>query len=432
MKSSVYCLVFSVSLLLLGPSLLASCTTEEDSVAEPLPAEMPKEDSTAVIDKLSLDQPQYVTTAMFNQYVMGSGWYEVESHEVLADGTYSVKDYWEGNSDVKRDECVFEHESVTTTFRFSYLPHYSVFYIVDMVVYDEVTGDVTTTGELNRYRPAYLFRILYVDDQEMRVLKRSGISRLVDNVYKDVYIYMVYRKMTKEQQEEFKERALYFIKNYMGETIMDNPISENVSAKTYEGKWNMYGHTIGDGKLKITDTTMEFVLPEDSLLSHFRDMSNWAEPDSLLARYPNEPFYGSANPECGWVTQQVKYTQQGTSDLYHYVNLNNGTGSNTTYLLANIEGIDYEKSNFSESTPKPESQCFFFGFTIEGVPYRVDLSGENGATAMHDLSTDQWTVMLAADTQKVFNLRTGEMIYNWHWPWSENTSLYFVTTKKIQ
>ena len=161
-------------------------------------------------------------------------------------------------------------------------------------------------------------------------------------------------------------------------------------------------------------------------------MSNWAEPDSLLARYPNEPFYGSANPECGWVTQQVKYTQQGTSDLYHYVNLNNGTGSNTTYLLANIEGIDYEKSNFSESTPKPESQCFFFGFTIEGVPYRVDLSGENGATAMHDLSTDQWTVMLAADTQKVFNLRTGEMIYNWHWPWSENTSLYFVTTKKIQ
>ncbi|MBQ8990020.1 MAG: hypothetical protein IJ067_10050 [Prevotella sp.] len=382
---------------------------------------MPKEDSTAVIDKLSLGPSIPVSYATFKQYVMGFGWCETETHVMKADGSIIQQDYWEGRNDGAPEMYDFFEGKMVSSLHGTINNAPYVFYCEDIASYDEVTGKVY--GHRGEY-----FRILSVNDTEMRVIKQGGTEPSENGIGKTVYLYVVLRVMTDEQLKNFRES--YQLVGFLDNSTMDNPLPS--STNIYEGEWHMYGHIIGYSELMVSDSKMEFLLPEDSLLSRIRDVSNWAEPDSLLARYPDEPFYGSANHACGFVVQHVNLSQQGSSDAYKYVSLNNSTASSTVYLLGNIdtERLGYEESAFPDTAPKPDSRSFFFGFTIGDTPYRLDLIGENGAVAMHDTSTDQWTIMLPTESQTVYNLKTGEMIYNWNWPWGDGSTLYYISTSK--
>ena len=186
----------------------------------------------------------------------------------------------------------------------------------------------------------------------------------------------------------------------------------------YEGEWRTgtRGDVIGKGNLAVKSDLMEFVLPEEFIVSGF--FRNWDE--RIKEIYPDEPLYVStSDPVCLGIAQHVSYFWQGTSDNAMYIDLANNSFTEGNADLFNFTS-DYGK--------------FSFGITIDETPYRIDITLSEKPTAVYDINTNTWVIMIQYNIISCVNLKTGSNILNYEiYLRSNNTTLVlvFTTTKKI-
>ena len=179
---------------------------------------------------------------------------------------------------------------------------------------------------------------------------------------------------------------------------------------TYEGEWSFslgaHGFT-EPGQLKVNGNRMEFVLPERNILKTFVDVitdafsEEYTDLNLMDPSLQTEQTYSS-------LTQRMDFRLEGVSGYNNYIGMfNSYTGNNTT-LFTNVENFEYDESLFADDIPNPGSNSYFFGVVVKGNPMRVELSGKSSASALFDLTTKLWTLILPADEFNIINLKTGE------------------------
>ena len=172
-------LKITAMLMCLGAGMLTGCNGD-DVLGEYT------DDGEFVVSKR-----QQVSTQKFNQTLVGHGWYEAETHEILDNGKYEKRDYWEGLIGVAPDNYEFGEGTVTAYY---YLDAYPAdAYRKLPMRYDETTGKVYFGGANEA------FTILSVSSNEVQVIKRAGSRDDGHGGMKQGYHYVKLRKMSDEQ-----------------------------------------------------------------------------------------------------------------------------------------------------------------------------------------------------------------------------------------
>jgi len=190
----------------------------------------------------------------------------------------------------------------------------------------------------------------------------------------------------------------------------------------YEGEWILDGQPIGTDKLTVNDETMEFVLPEDSIIARilsisYNDATNSDKPD----RYFTMKEYRGAQ-----IVQCAQYSMQGYSEKSNYISMSNSTEDIIDFFISRMDFLPMDgneidpRSIFAENIPDMPQGTYFFGFygMVENNPngpvtYRTELSGTNGANAIFSFSTGLWTLNLPIEKICVTDLLTGNRVWNY-------------------
>ena len=160
----------------------------------------------------------------------------------------------------------------------------------------------------------------------------------------------------------------------------------------YDGEWRVdtRSYVVGEGKLTVRKDSIEFVLPEEYIISS--GIRLWNDNlDSTLAQ--ELLFSSSSEVEYYGIVQHVHYTWEGSSSNAYYSELvslsNNSVG-------APVYGVYSFKVRFRSTPYKTD--------------YRVDLLLSDKATAMYDVNTKMWTIMIPLDKIVVVNLKSGKNV----------------------
>ena len=175
--------------------LLTSCSKDEESnnpVNFPDDNGVVEPDENGVIEK----DPTPVSSALFNQYTIGYGWHEAETHEINDDGTYQKRDYWEDMVGGAPESYEFGEGTVTCYISIDHL--FADCYYKRTLRYDETTGEVF----FNEYKA---FTVLSANEQEIRIVKSGGVRDDQKGGMVEVFLYVILRRMTAEQLQETRE-----------------------------------------------------------------------------------------------------------------------------------------------------------------------------------------------------------------------------------
>ena len=178
-------------LLVATVGLLTSCSKDDDT-KDPVICPVGLPDDNGVIER----DPTPVSLALVNQYTIGYGWREAETHEMNDDGTYQKRNYWEGMEGAGPERYEFGEGTVTCYVYIDALPA-DGFYKRSLR-YDETTGEVF-------FDENKIFTVLSANEQEIRVVKLGGLRDDNHGGMKQIFLYVVLRRMTDEQLQETRD-----------------------------------------------------------------------------------------------------------------------------------------------------------------------------------------------------------------------------------
>lgn len=173
---------------------------------------------------------------------------------------------------------------------------------------------------------------------------------------------------------------------------LSNAIDKLSAMGIYEGEWRVEtrSYVVGNAKLTVKADSMYLILPEEYILSSgirlLDDNQSSQLSSELLFRLSTEiEYYG--------VVQRIHYTWQGSSSNAYY---------------SELESLS--KNSFDTS----DYGVYSFKIRCHNSPYkadyRVDLMLSDKVTAMFDVDTKMWTVMIPLDRIAVVNLKTGKKV----------------------
>ena len=171
--------------------LLTSCSKDDDT-KDPVICPVVLPDDNDIIER----DPTPVSLALFNQYTIGYGWCEAETHEMNNDGTYQKQNYWEDMDGGGPERYEFSEGVVTCYIYVDALPA-DGFYKRSLR-YDETTGEVF-------FDENKVFTVLSANEQEIRVVKLGGLRGDNHGGMKQIFLYVVLRRMTDEQLQETRD-----------------------------------------------------------------------------------------------------------------------------------------------------------------------------------------------------------------------------------
>jgi hypothetical protein len=170
---------------------------------------------------------------------------------------------------------------------------------------------------------------------------------------------------------------------------LNNAVDQLSSMGIYKGEWRPGSRNsvvIGEGLLTVKKDSMEFILPEEYIVSSglrfWYDGFSEGSPDEPLFASPSEPIYQGT-------VQHIHYIWQGASANANYVEIE---------PTSNIPGQSLRYGFYS------------FEMTIDRTPYRVDLQLTEKVTSMYDVNTKMWTIMIPLDKIAVVNLKTDKKV----------------------
>ena len=178
-------------LLVATVGLLTSCSKDDDT-KDPVICPVVLPDDNDIIER----DPTPVSLALFNQYTIGYGWCEAETHEMNNDGTYQKQNYWEDMDGGGPERYEFSEGVVTCYIYVDALPA-DGFYKRSLR-YDETTGEVF-------FDENKVFTVLSANEQEIRVVKLGGLRGDNHGGMKQIFLYVVLRRMTGEQLQEIRD-----------------------------------------------------------------------------------------------------------------------------------------------------------------------------------------------------------------------------------
>lgn len=178
-------------LLVATVGLLTSCSKDNDT-KDPVICPVVLPDDNDIIER----DPTPVSLALFNQYTIGYGWCEAETHEMNNDGTYQKQNYWEDMDGGGPERYEFSEGVVTCYIYVDALPA-DGFYKRSLR-YDETTGEVF-------FDENKVFTVLSANEQEIRVVKLGGLRGDNHGGMKQIFLYVVLRRMTDEQLQETRD-----------------------------------------------------------------------------------------------------------------------------------------------------------------------------------------------------------------------------------
>lgn len=178
-------------LLIATVGLLTSCSKDDDT-KDPVICPVVLPDDNDIIER----DPTPVSLALFNQYTIGYGWCEAETHEMNNDGTYQKQNYWEDMDGGGPERYEFSEGVVTCYIYVDALPA-DGFYKRSLR-YDETTGEVF-------FDENKVFTVLSANEQEIRVVKLGGLRGDNHGGMKQIFLYVVLRRMTDEQLQETRD-----------------------------------------------------------------------------------------------------------------------------------------------------------------------------------------------------------------------------------
>lgn len=178
-------------LLVATVGLLTSCSKDDDT-KDPVICPVVLPDDNDIIER----DPTPVSLALFNQYTIGYGWCEAETHEMNNDGTYQKQNYWEDMDGGGPERYEFSEGVVTCYIYVDALPA-DGFY-KRFLRYDETTGEVF-------FDENKVFTVLSANEQEIRVVKLGGLRGDNHGGMKQIFLYVVLRRMTDEQLQETRD-----------------------------------------------------------------------------------------------------------------------------------------------------------------------------------------------------------------------------------
>lgn len=178
-------------LLVATVGLLTSCSKDDDT-KDPVICPVVLPDDNDIIER----DPTPVSLALFNQYTIGYGWCEAETHEMNNDGTYQKQNYWEDMDGGGPERYEFSEGVVTCYIYVDALPA-DGFYKRSLR-YDETTGEVF-------FDENKVFTVLSANEQEIRVVKLGGLRGDNHGGMKQIFLYVVLRRMTDEQLQEIRD-----------------------------------------------------------------------------------------------------------------------------------------------------------------------------------------------------------------------------------
>ena len=174
MKRTIKTLAICLSAIL----LLAACSSD-DALGEY------NENGEFVIK----DKKQ-VSLAEFNRITNGYGWYEAETHEILDNGKYEKKGYWEGMDGGGPSQYEFKDGIATLFLYMDAFPADT--YSKYSLRYDENTGKVFFDNQEQ-------FTVLSVSSNEIWIIKKGGQRGDGNGKMKQIYLYVRLQKMTDEE-----------------------------------------------------------------------------------------------------------------------------------------------------------------------------------------------------------------------------------------
>ena len=178
-------------LLVATVGLLTSCSKDDDT-KDPVICPVVLPDDNDIIER----DPTPVSLALFNQYTIGYGWCVAETHEMNNDGTYQKQNYWEDMDGGGPERYEFSEGVVTCYIYVDALPA-DGFYKRSLR-YDETTGEVF-------FDENKVFTVLSANEQEIRVVKLGGLRGDNHGGMKQIFLYVVLRRMTDEQLQETRD-----------------------------------------------------------------------------------------------------------------------------------------------------------------------------------------------------------------------------------
>lgn len=178
-------------LLVATVGLLTSCSKDDDT-KDPVICPVVLPDDNDIIER----DPTPVSLALFNQYTIGYGWCEAETHEMNNDGTYQKQNYWEDMDGGGPERYEFSEGVVTCYIYVDALPA-DGFYKRSLR-YDETTGEVF-------FDENKVFTVLSANEQEICVVKLGGLRGDNHGGMKQIFLYVVLRRMTDEQLQETRD-----------------------------------------------------------------------------------------------------------------------------------------------------------------------------------------------------------------------------------
>ena len=178
-------------LLVATVGLLTSCSKDDDT-KDPVICPVVLPDDNDIIER----DPTPVSLALFNQYTIGYGWCEAETHEMNNDGTYQKQNYWENLDGGGPERYEFSEGVVTSYIYVDALPAHGFY--KRSLQYDETTGEVF-------FDENKVFTVLSANEQEIRVVKLGGLRGDNHGGMKQIILYVVLRRMTDEQLQETRD-----------------------------------------------------------------------------------------------------------------------------------------------------------------------------------------------------------------------------------
>ena len=160
----------------------------------------------------------------------------------------------------------------------------------------------------------------------------------------------------------------------------------------YDGEWRVdtRSYVVGENRLTVKKDSIEFVLPEEYIVSSGIRLWN----DNLSSTLAQELlFLSSSEVEYYGVVQHIHYTWEGSS-------------SNACY--SELESLSHN------SVGEPVYGVYSFKVRFRDTPYkvdyRIDLLLSDKVTAMYDINTKMWTIMIPLDKIVVVNLKSGKKV----------------------
>lgn len=143
---------------------------------------------------------QRISSHQFSDMVDGCGWVETDTHEILANGDYDKRDYWEGMDGASGpSRYCMKGDSISEYIFIDGMP--KVGSNVKQMRYDESTNTLYADGKM-------ALRIISVSNGWMQAVKLGGLSYKQRAQSKPLYFFVTLRKMSEEEKDDISKLAV--------------------------------------------------------------------------------------------------------------------------------------------------------------------------------------------------------------------------------